>query len=130
MNASLGIFRAWERLNNPVYQYLGVPICRGNIQEFPKLVDVTSPFIRGLTWYLSKPSRRRTGFPSWSWVGWAGPVEWTTGPSGPAFLADCINLRAKLGNEEWMEGDKHVIFNPAPKAVDPAVYAERQGAHS
>jgi hypothetical protein len=25
---------------------------------------------------LKKPSARRPGFPSWSWTGWAGKVEW------------------------------------------------------
>jgi hypothetical protein len=104
MNAILGVFRAWESLDDPVYQYLGVPLCRGNKGDFSKLVDVaTSAFIRGLTWYLSNPSRRRTGFPSWSWVGWGGPVEWTTGQSAPAFLADSINIRADLGHGEWTD---------------------------
>ena len=49
MNAILGVFRAWEGLNDPVYQYLGVPLCRGNKGDFSKLVDVaTSAFIGSL----------------------------------------------------------------------------------
>jgi serine/threonine protein kinase len=33
-------------------------------------------FFIGLCWGLEKPSRRRLGFPSWSWAGWAGHVSW------------------------------------------------------
>ncbi|KAF4636460.1 hypothetical protein G7Y89_g1619 [Cudoniella acicularis] len=33
-------------------------------------------FFAGLCWGLEKPSRRRLGFPSWSWTGWAGRVSW------------------------------------------------------
>ena len=31
-------------------------------------------FATGLCWQLKDPSRRRLGFPSWSWIGWHGVV--------------------------------------------------------
>ena len=33
-------------------------------------------FVAGLSWKLQKSSARRPMFPSWSWTGWAGPVDW------------------------------------------------------
>jgi hypothetical protein len=33
-------------------------------------------FFFGLFWNLQERSKRRNGFPSWSWAGWYGPVKW------------------------------------------------------
>ncbi|KAF2846794.1 HET-domain-containing protein [Plenodomus tracheiphilus IPT5] len=82
LKGMLGIFRAFEREKSPIRHLYGVP--------FPQMA-LTSPnsttaegnakrrlptFSESLRWTLSAPSKRRDGFPSWSWTGWFGKVLW------------------------------------------------------
>jgi len=97
LNGLLGIFRAFQELPVPAYHYWGVPILFQTEAEAPE--SITARFLRGLTWRLSKPSPRRIGFPSWSWAGWSGHVEW---PGYKFFADDAIALHAIRGEGEPM----------------------------
>jgi hypothetical protein len=55
-----------------VRHYWGVPVFPAGI-TFRRSLD---GFICGLFWTLVSPGNRRPGFPSWSWTGWIGKVEW------------------------------------------------------
>ena len=66
LNACMGLLNSY-RLSKiqPVYQIWGVPL---------------EPSERGgvlmrLTWHHKRPTFRRKGFPSWSWAGWKGAVD-------------------------------------------------------
>ncbi len=59
-----------------VYHHCGVLV--PNIcQKHSGLTDEDSCFIYGLTWIPVGPTERRHGFPSWSWAGWVGEVEYS-----------------------------------------------------
>ncbi|KAI8714700.1 HET domain-containing protein [Fusarium sp. LHS14.1] len=68
INAIRGIFRMFSAMPSPVRHIWG---------------HLESKFTRALCWYLGRPSRRREGFPSWSWAGWLGslaaPYAWGSG---------------------------------------------------
>ena len=68
-----GIFRFFERLESPIYNYWGVPINPAPQTESDS-ARWTISFLEGLFWTHSSPCRRRTGFSSWSWSGWEGKV--------------------------------------------------------
>jgi hypothetical protein len=78
----------------PFYTYYGIPIARYDEPRQLQSKDCFNiGFARGLFWlpkYISNISAtrtslsRRTGFPSWSWVGWKGQVDYCSnyGPHG------------------------------------------------
>lgn len=81
LNGILGIFRAFERMPNSMRHLYGIPFPKGtmNPNETKFITDskFTMPiFSEGLRWFLKAPSKRRQGFPSWSWTGWYGKVHW------------------------------------------------------
>lgn len=41
----------------------------------PRRSTRTEQFLTGLCWQLSRPGKRRQGFPSWSWAGWYGALK-------------------------------------------------------
>jgi hypothetical protein len=86
--------RGTQRFNTPVKlprQFWGVPFVDTDLYGIylgptlgpprfasSSLVSLTAKFLLGLDWGLapSKPAPlRREGFPSWSWAGWIGRVE-------------------------------------------------------
>ncbi|KAH7115829.1 heterokaryon incompatibility protein-domain-containing protein, partial [Dendryphion nanum] len=74
LNGILGLFRHTEALANPIRHIWGLPF-----QEHQSWDDVyvestyrQLSFVESMSWTLKKPSSRRPGFPSWSWVGWYG----------------------------------------------------------
>ena len=87
LNGILGILRAFEEGSFKVRHCFGVPIlpqirdsASGRLIDWKVsggLEPVAGLFF-GLCWQLRVPSRRRPGFPSWSWVGWYeyGAVDW------------------------------------------------------
>lgn len=112
LNGMQGIFRACQDLPVPVYNYLGIPIMWGTESKTP--ASLTAGFLQGLTWRLSKPSRRRTGFPSWPWTGWAGRVEW---PSIDFSTDDSIALHVSSEENEqvrWENMQQQMIKNSLP----------------
>lgn len=95
INAIRGIFRMFSAMPSPVRHIWGIPTDYYGPEnspwppnktpisacEFPGHLE--SKFTRALCWYLGQPSRRREGFPSWSWAGWLGSLApsdpWGTG---------------------------------------------------
>lgn len=80
LNAFLGVYRAYQRLQPPVMHAWGVPfVLFGTDARFPFRLS-TSGKIRqpgyGLLWKASSlcSLQRIPGFPSWTWAGWNG---WT-----------------------------------------------------
>lgn len=85
LNGFLGILGCLAETNYPTPHLFGVPI-------FPPVTlnRKTVPLNRvdrsygwrlmvGMTWEVETGTRRRAqGFPSWSWVGWSGPVTYVT----------------------------------------------------
>ncbi|KAF2965113.1 hypothetical protein GQX73_g8449 [Xylaria multiplex] len=105
LNAFGGIIRKLETTEtSPVYHIWGVPFIYSADQKeqedhsplvpstftrlFPRqplLLNLDQVRLEslaaGLSWrhdISTVPPRRRTGFPSWSWVGWEGAVTWPT----------------------------------------------------
>lgn len=81
IGAFLGIFRAYERLPEPIYHVWGVPLLYEPSENSVRLV-------RSLLWASVGTLRRKRRFPSWSWAGWTGwmnqvPYHW----SSSGFLA-------------------------------------------
>ncbi|KAH6664202.1 heterokaryon incompatibility protein-domain-containing protein [Halenospora varia] len=74
----LGIFNAFQRSRLGIHHCLGIPILPSMAQR-AKPIEGWTPsmgFFFGLFWDLQERSERRNGFPSWSWTGWYGPVNW------------------------------------------------------
>jgi len=86
LNGFMGVLRAFEHFEYPVYHYWGVPIIppiATGKGKSPVRIQRSSldGFILGLCWtwgqsikFLNDDPRRRPGFPSWSWVGWTGSI--------------------------------------------------------
>lgn len=79
LDAFIGVARKFESLRRPYLHIWGLP--------YPSFVEITEAcnhFANSLTWVhtqncwdsIGKP-RRRAGFPSWSWSGWAGKVSFS-----------------------------------------------------
>ncbi|KAH8685462.1 heterokaryon incompatibility protein-domain-containing protein [Tricladium varicosporioides] len=128
LNGFLGILRAFEKSSLQVRHCWGVPLlldfnnsthaascsaCR------PTFYPDYTCFIRGLTWYLPTPSPRRNGFPSWSWTGWIGPVEFDQIHANTYDAEMTVNLEFRNGRtsswEEFQEGyeqfNKEFLFS-------------------
>lgn len=83
LDAFFGVTRRLEKVSDPPVRHVaGVPF----LHPRPD-VDSLRMLMIGLSWrheggkqasssFSSCPRRRRRKFPSWSWVGWAGPVVW------------------------------------------------------
>ncbi|UPL03412.1 hypothetical protein LCI18_014346 [Fusarium solani-melongenae] len=80
LNAMLGILQAYatrKRSPNRFYgrRRFGASIDGG--RDNPELA--LAGFIGALCWTLRSPGVRRPGFPSWSWTGWHGAVDFPPG---------------------------------------------------
>lgn len=81
LNGILGIFRAFERMGNSL-RHLGGLAYPGPASSPNETVVVgrtkraLPTFSESLRWDLLMPSKRRKGFPSWSWTGWYGKIIW------------------------------------------------------
>ncbi|KAF2804856.1 HET-domain-containing protein [Mytilinidion resinicola] len=87
LRGMLGIFRAFERAKYPIHHVWGVPIefdmdliiwkkqatMSRQYSSYPW--KLSASFARGLCWLPKHPAARRPEFPSWSWTGWAGPIQ-------------------------------------------------------
>lgn len=78
LNAFSGIVRDFENSKSKIDQIYGIPFMPGDPEK------ARMSFLNGLTWFHSSESqngndpsrpRRRESFPSWSWAGWAGKVD-------------------------------------------------------
>lgn len=73
LNAFLGVLRDYGRLDKPVEHIWGVPYSKGAPE---------------LSWYHRVPAVRRPDFPSWSWAGWAGGIQWGNQLIGPEWYSN------------------------------------------
>lgn len=78
LNAFSGIMRDLEKRQTALCQIWGVPFCRNKAGK-----PTQRSFVNGLGWFHKARDRtndrgpsRRPGFPSWSWAGWAGGVQY------------------------------------------------------
>ncbi|KAI0532368.1 heterokaryon incompatibility protein-domain-containing protein [Xylaria digitata] len=76
LNGLQGILKAYERSTQGIKNCFGVPVVpraprQTHMQWTPK-----TGFCIGLCWDVAEGSSRREGFPSWSWSGWHGKIEW------------------------------------------------------
>lgn len=80
LNAFTGVTRNLEKTRKPpVRNICGVPFLHPSDVATPSC-NYLQMLLAGLAW-RHRPTadtapRRRHGFPSWSWAGWAGPVVW------------------------------------------------------
>ncbi|CZR54967.1 uncharacterized protein PAC_04852 [Phialocephala subalpina] len=77
LNAMQGIFRAFERAEVKVLNFMGVAIHPARDQDRTSATPQRA-FVRGLAWYHHIPTKqvqRRSIFPSWTWAGWEGKIE-------------------------------------------------------
>lgn len=61
-----------------VYHLWAVPVCVSDLKlcSLPTNCDHGFSGEIALAWYHPKPCRRRSGFPTWSPLGWDGRIEW------------------------------------------------------
>lgn len=91
LNGFMGILQAFSQSRLQIRHCLGVPVLprpprpvglgqriEGEAKELYELYQWSSTvgFCLGLCWNVQAPSERRTGFPSWSWTGWVGSIQW------------------------------------------------------
>lgn len=101
LNAFLGIIKHFQSSNTtPIYHIMGLPLMH--------ISWGTEELISGLAWthpqygYKPIPSRlprRRSGFPSWSWVGWAAKAS-LDGEELKKLPSNLENLTIELNNGE------------------------------
>lgn len=82
LNAFTGIIRKFEtspKSLGQISQIWGVPFCDNGLDN----QKANDSFLDGLAWHHKASvcedggrPRRRPGFPSWSWVGWAGEIQY------------------------------------------------------
>jgi hypothetical protein len=78
LKGMLGIFNAFERSRLGINHCSGIPILP-SMPARGKPIEGWTPtmgFFNGMFWDLKERAERRPGFPSWSWTGWHGPVDW------------------------------------------------------
>lgn len=96
LNGVLGLFKHAERLEKPVLHIWGVPL----LIYLPQSPETGSSFVLRLCWNLKRPSPRRRGFPSFSWAGWYGEVEWLEG--GVAYWDASFKVSVETTSGEWL----------------------------
>jgi hypothetical protein len=115
-----------------IYHLHGLPfIPKSRIEYIESFQRHLFKFKYGLLWThgpQSTPVRRRPAFPSWSWTGWEGQVNWLVGTTNTTKLAEspasdarfdflCFanSKRGKLRSvDDWRP---HAQNNPAPEAL-------------
>lgn len=73
LNAFLGVLDYNSRAARPMAHLWGLPLYEDQATA-PQPRDI----LFELFWWHEVPSTRRHRFPSWTWVGWAGPVRFRT----------------------------------------------------
>jgi hypothetical protein len=84
LEAIVGALNTLAHAEDPVYHVWGMPVCPLGDQSNP--VDCTPDskgrlrgchaVAVGLFWYHESAARRRQNLPSWSSLGWEGPISW------------------------------------------------------
>lgn len=70
LNAFLGVLGNYVRTNRPILHLWGLAL-----REDEKTAQRPKDMMLDLFWWHELTATRRRDFPSWSWVGWAGPAS-------------------------------------------------------
>lgn len=84
LNGISGILQAFTKNRKRVLHCAGVPMIskystysrKKQSQTISREWTSLLGFCGGLCWTVKSPTNRRKGFPSWSWSGWHGQVNW------------------------------------------------------
>ncbi|KAF2875611.1 hypothetical protein BDV95DRAFT_278738 [Massariosphaeria phaeospora] len=98
LNGILGIMKTFER-KFALRHLWGLPFSVHKSEWAIQFGRMGHVFCSGLQWRLKRPSRRRVGFPSWSWTGWYGEVHWLTPDSGRNLPRKDLDYRLGLQAE-------------------------------
>jgi Heterokaryon incompatibility protein (HET) len=110
IEAFSGVFNSMDNLKH----IWGIPVFR-NIN-----LDPSVWFLYGLTWHNSTNGKmgysRRAGFPSWSWAGWYGEIEYMETPphKSKSKYVGRVWIEQDSGPEISFEQYQHVLFHPSP----------------
>lgn len=107
LNAFAGIGRYFRDLNPPVAHILGIPFVPSTMLPINREKGSKYTFY-SLAWFHLKDTtpRRRAHFPSWTWAGWAGRVDWMV--SSVLFSVREHTLRQIMRHIQF-EVDGHLI---------------------
>ena len=113
-----GILNSFRRGRLGIRHYAGIPILsRGPRKTQLEVTEWTSSmgFLLSLLWDIRSRSERRTGsdgteFPSWSWTGWYGPVDWDRAVGWlPSFKIDPdVQLNVELMDGRAMKLEEYL----------------------
>lgn len=80
LNAIAGVYRHFQDSDPPVAHVFGIPFITSLMSPNDRELAEQHMFYF-LSWFHPKDSapRRRQHFPSWTWAGWAAPVDFMTG---------------------------------------------------
>lgn len=73
LNAFLGVLNYYARTRRPILHLWGLPL-----REDERTARRPRDMMFDLFWWHEATGTRRHNFPSWSWVGWAGPASLAT----------------------------------------------------
>lgn len=108
LNAMLGVLRVYAANDqNPIYHVCGVPIIRDpEINHASRVAGsdigdedasiALQGFVSGLCWTLQHPGVRRLRFPSWSWTGWDGVVDYWRGSPMKVSFAEGFEVELSM----------------------------------
>jgi hypothetical protein len=112
-----GILNNFQRGRLGTRHYAGIPILPRGPRKTQLEVTEWTPtmgFLLSLLWSIESPSERRIGddgteFPSWSWTGWYGPVEWEKAVNWlPSFKIDPdVQLNVELMDGRAMKLEEY-----------------------
>ncbi|KAI1659870.1 HET-domain-containing protein [Daldinia decipiens] len=99
LNGLSGILEYLAEEEDSVFHLFGVPILlREYVTDENKIIirDYPALLMIGMTWKISTGKRHRgMNFPSWSWIGWSGHVDWDYD----------ILYELSSSNEVWVEDE-------------------------
>jgi Heterokaryon incompatibility protein (HET) len=116
LEAFAGITSHLQRARDPIFQAWGVPFWypRGKAAA-----EVCKSIVVGLLWRnipdrdpKSKKPYRRPGFPSWSWAGWVGQVEFLIPVSYPMFESKVVGVHLEYESGNLVKLN-NVFSNPS-----------------
>lgn len=92
INACLGILNSWKRDVN------GPALSSGPIETHLWGIILRSSASLLLNWYHPEPAHCRSEFPSWSWAGWKGPIQYLSAISDDVGK---IDVKVFANDYEW-----------------------------
>ncbi|KAJ0121981.1 hypothetical protein J7T55_002492 [Diaporthe amygdali] len=110
LNAIAGVYRYFRHADPPVAHVFGIPFIPSLMS--PSGREAAERFMfYFLSWFHLKDAapRRRQHFPSWTWAGWAGPVD---------FMAD-VGLEY---GQSIMQGMRHLRFEVNGQVIPQETY--------